>query len=1028
MNIFRTAVARPIATAMTFLAIIVFGVYSFVGLPVDLFPDIDVPNLTVITTYPGAGALEVEENITDPLESLLGTVPNLEEMRSTSQDDLSIINLEFGWDISMEEAANDVRDRISQARRLLPDDVDDPIIWKFDASAIPVIIYSATATESYAELEEIIDDYLAGPLNRIGGVGDVSITGAPILEIHVDVDPRRLEALNLDVQQITQALNAENISSPAGRIDLEDTSYNLRINSEFTSLDDLRQIIVASVNGHPVHLHEVASVREGFADESAISRVNKRQGVTFAVQRQSDANTVAVARAVRAAMPGLVESLPDDVEIDLIIDTSEFIVTSIDNLSNVLFYALIFVVLVVLVFLRQWRATVIVAATIPVSLIVAFIYLALTGSTLNIISLSSLSIALGMVVDDAIVVLENIIRHIEEGSRPRDAAVYGTREVGTAVFATTLTVVAVFFPLTFLGGPTGIWFGQLGMIVVVTVVTSTLAALTLTPMLASVLLKRAQDRPPPGMIAHGISSAFEKILGWMEAIYGATLRWALHNKIAVVVMAIAVFASSILMIPAIGTEYMPVSDDGQIQVSGELETHRSLQHTSQVVRHLEDRITAEVPELELLNTTSGQGGGMMGVSGAGNEFQLRLALVSVTERERSVFEIADQVRAILDAVPDVVTYTASTGSGGGNDGSPIQVEILGYDLDATTALGQELADQMESIEGLRDISLSRGKSRPEFEIVFDRESLSNFHLTAAQVASAVRGNLAGQTATRFRRDGQEFDVVVRYPQGDRASLSQVESMRIMSPLGVTVSIQDIGEIREFQAPPNVERIDRDRVLTVSAGLQDRPLNRAVEEIQEWIDDLELPPQIVVRLAGDFEEQQEAFFDLFLVLILSIVLVYLVMAAQLESLKEPFVIMFAIPFAFTGVLLALLLTNTPLSVIGFVGAIILVGIVVKNAIVLVDYIKLLRGRGIVAGEAIIAGGIARLRPVVMTTLTTVLAMLPLAINLGEGAETWQPMAISVIGGLLFSTLVTLVLVPVLYAAFDWRHLFDEENSP
>ncbi len=1025
MNVSRFAVSRPVATAMFFIAVIVFGVYSFSRLPVDLFPDIDVPVLSVITTYPGVGAQEVEQNITDPLESVLGTVPNLTGITSMSQDDVSVIMLEFDWSVGLDEAANDVRDRLGRAAQFLPDDADAPFLQKFDTGAIPVLVYSATATDSWADLEELIDVYLVGPLNRISGVGDVAVTGAPVRQIQVTLDPGLLESFGLDIRQVAQAIQAENVVSAAGRVEQDDESFNLRINTEFSEVDEIEEVILISRQGRTIRVGDVGTVREGYEDEAAISRVDGRQGLTLTVQKQSDANTVEVARAVEARLPGLLTALPDDVEVELVFDTSEFIVNSVDNLSSVLFYAVLFVVLVVLIFLRQWRATVVVAATIPVSLLTAFVYLSLTGATLNLISLSSLSIALGMVVDDAIVVLENVMRHVERGSRAREAAIYGAREVGIAVFATTLTVVAVFLPLTFLSGPMGMWFGQLGAIVVVTVVTSTLAALTLTPMMASVLLKRGADRRSP---FRGVAAVVERAFQGVERIYARTLRLAMRFKKSVIFVCFLVFVGSLALVPVIGTEFMPVSDDSQLRISGEVETGRSLEFTSAVVERLEEELREVVPEARLINSTSGREGGMFGAGGGRNSFQLRIQLLRVDERERTVFEIADVAREIVEGMPEIAEFDVRTGGGGGGgQGRPIQVQILGHDLEATTALAEELMDQMEGIDGVRDIATSRGRSRPEYEFVLDRERLAHFEMTSAAVASVVRGNLAGQTATRFRRDGKEYDVVLRFDEDRRRTLRQVQEMTLLSPSGHRVQLQELGELREYYGPPSIDRVDRERAVTVSAGLQGVPLNRAMAQIQSWVEEQHLPPQMEIVLTGDFEDQQEAFRDLFLVLILSIILVYLVMAAQFESLKEPFVIMFSIPFAFTGVLLALLVTDTALSVIGFVGAIILVGIVVKNAIVLIDYVKLLRQREYSVVDAIVEGSTARLRPVLMTTLTTVLAMMPLALNLGEGAEIWQPMAICVIGGLLFSTVVTLLLIPAMYGQFQWKALRAERRA-
>ena len=1025
MKAFQIAVTRPIATFMLFIAVIVFGIYSYTRLPVDLFPSFDVPVLTVITAYPGAGAMEVERNITDPLESLLGTVPNLDEIRSTSIDDMSMVTMIFTWETDMTEAANDVRDRVGRARPLLPDDIDEPIIQKFDIGAIPVVVYSARATESYSELENLIDEHLAGPLNRLPGVGDVSITGAPSRQVQVILDPQRLEAYGLDIQTIAQALQAENLSAPAGRIDLARDSFNLRFNSEFQTIEEIGEVIVANFGGQRIRLHQVARVQEGYADVSAISRVNGAQGLTFMVQKQSDANTVEVSRRVRRALPGLLPALPDDVEVELIIDTSDFIQGSVSNLSQVLFYAVFFVVLVVLLFLRQWRATLIVAATIPVSLIISFIYLAITGSTLNIISLSSLSIALGMVVDDAIVVLENIMRHIEEGSRPVEAAIYGTREVGIAVFATTLTVVAVFLPLTFLTeGMTGIWFSQLGWIVVITVSASTFAALTLIPTMAAVLLKSKKEAKTPILLFRVLGDAMASILHRIERFYGVVLLLSLRFRKTVLLIAFLSLAGSLALIPTIGTEFMPPGDDGQIQISAELETSRGIEYTDQFALRLEERLANEIPEIRLANSTVGSTGEMFAGGGTTNEFQLRLVLVDMEERTRDVFEVADEIRSILATIPELVSFTATSGAGPAANAQPISIQIIGFNLETTTGLAQSLAEHIESVEGTRDVNISRGANRSAYEFRLDRDRLANFGLTTAQVSQIVRGNISGLTATRFRREGREYDVVLRFEESYRDSFEGIESMRIPTPTGAVVALSDLGELREYMAPPNIDRQDRERVVTVSAGIHQRPLNLVMADIQTWIDDLDIPPQIAIVVGGDFQEQQEAFFDLFLVLILSIILVYLVMAAQFESLKEPFVIMFSIPFAATGVILALLITSTPLSVIGFVGAIILVGIVVKNAIVLIDFIKILRARELDIVTAIVEGGTARLRPVLMTTLTTILAMMPLTLGIGEGSELWQPMAISVVGGLTFSTLVTLVIVPVIYGLFSRKELRKE----
>ena len=1007
---------------MVFLAVMVFGVFSFLRLPIDLFPEVENPVITVITTYPGSGALEIEKNITDHLESGLSTVPNLKEMTSNSVDNVSTVMLEFEFGINLDEAANDIRDVLGRTTRLLPDDADEPFLFKFSSSAIPVMVFSATAEQSYGELERILEDRLVGPLNRIPGVGAVSVYGAPVRQVEVIVDPQRFEAYGLDIQQVAQVLAAENLVYPAGRIDTGPNSLNLRVNGEFLSVDEIGDVVVANRAGRIVYLHEVATVREGFADEDAVSRVNGRQGVTLTIQKQTDANTVQVAREVNNRLPALMESLPADIELTSIFDTSEFITDSISNLAGVIFYAMLFVVLVVLFFLRRWRATLIIAATIPISLVVAFIYLAMSGSTLNIISLSSLSIALAMVVDDAIVVLENMMKHIERGTRPVQAAIYGTSEVAVAVIATTLTVVAVFLPLTFITGMTGIWFRELGFIVTVTIITSTLAALTLTPMMGAALLKRADEGKPMPKWLQGVSGGIEDGLTRFDTLYGKSLAMALRKRGLVVAGAAGIFVLSLAVSPLVGTEFMPMSDSGWVNVTAEVQTGRSLDYTAGVSDRIEDRIRKEIPEVELLNSTAGSGG--MGFGGGGatqNSLQLRIGLVDIGDRRRSSFEIADQVRDILDDAPELVTYNVSAGQSAGGETFPIEIHVIGNDIDLTGDIAEDLAGFMQTVEGTRDVETSRGEVRPELEFVFDRDRLTAFGLNSASVAASVRGNIAGLTATQYREDGHEYDIVLRYDENMRNSLAEVENISVLTPTGQRVRVIDLGEIREYMAPPNIEHIDRERSVSITAGLMERPLSDVMADIRAHVNQMDVPPQVEIVYGGDFESQQESFRDLFMVLILSIILVYLVMAAQFESLREPFIIMFSVPFAFSGVIFAMLLTNTKLGVIGLLGAIILVGIVVKNAIILIDYVKLLRGRGLSIVDAIVQGGISRLRPVLMTTLTTILAMLPMALSTGSGAETWRPMAIAVIGGLTFSTIVTLIIVPVVYAMFERKQV-------
>ncbi len=1023
MNLFKIAIFRPIATMMVFIALMVFGIYSTFNLPVDLFPEIDPPVITVITTYQGAGALEVEQNVTTELEDQFSTLNDLDEITSSSIENVSIITLEFDWGSNLDEASNNIRDALSRARPLLPDDIDDPVIYRFNASSIPVVILAATADENYPNLRQILDDQLVTPLNRVPGVGAVNVQGGPIREIQINVDPQRMSAYNVDISQLAQALANENVVIPAGDIKVGQQQYNVRIDTEFKTIEEIGKIVVKNTpQGGIVQVQDLAEVRDAIDEDNRIEIVNGGKAVTIAIQKQNNANTVQVAETVLERIPALSANLPPDVKIATVIDTSEFIIHSVNNLSEVLIYAVVFVVLVVFVFLRRWRATFIVALTIPFSLIAAFIYLSVTGNTLNLISLSSLSIALGMVVDDAIVVLENISSYVDRGTNPREAALYGTNEVGVAVIATTLTVVAVFLPLTFLTGMTGIWFGQLGSIVVVTIVVSTLAALTLIPMMSSKMLRvqKRTDAKAKKSWAGRISNGVERGLTRLDNGYKRMLGWSLNHKVMVIILSVLLFVVSLFLVPGVGTEFMPQADNGRLMITIELPTGRTPESAVSTIEKVEQIFTDHVPELEIISSGIGsnsEGGAAFGGASTGpNTLDVTAALVPVSERDRSVFEIAEVVREQLKNIPEAIKYSVST-QGGTGTGSPVAIDIIGNDLEQTSEIASRLIERLQQIDGVRNADESRGDPQPALQIDLDRDRLAALGLNSGTVGQSIRSMIAGFTATEYREEGEEYDIIIRYAASYRQHLDDIRRMKVVTPDGALVEVGALGSVREIYTPPNIERIGRERSIQVTADLEGTPLNVVTEEINAFIaNELNVPSGVEIEFSGDIEEQQEAFGDLFLLLALSVVLVYIVMAAQFESLKDPFIIMFSLPFAFTGVLLALVFTNTKLSVIAFIGGIILVGIVVKNAIVLVDFIQLLRGRGLSLFDAIVEAGRSRLRPVLMTTLTTLLAMFPLAISKGEGSETWKPMAVAVIGGLTFSTLITLILIPVLYAVF------------
>lgn len=1019
MSIYKNAVNKPITTLMVFTAVIVMGLYSLRYIPIDLFPEMDPPFISVITTWPGANASDVETNVTRPLEDSFNTVDNLKEITSTSSDNLSVISLEFDWDADLNEASNDVRDAIDLLFAALPDEVSRPTIFKFNMSMIPIVFYAITAEESYPGLDKILEERIINPLNRIEGIGSVMLVGSPQRRIYVEADPVKLEAYNLTIEQIGNAIQAENMNMPAGSVKMGMMDYQFRIQGEFAESHELNDLVVGYSQGSSVLLKDVAIVRDTLRDVSLEERIDGRQGVRMFVMKQSGANTVRIAQEIRSALTELEKELPPDVQIQEILDTSRFIRNSISNLSRTLLFALLFVVLVVLFFLGKWRATFIVMLTIPISLIVSFIYLFLTGGSLNIISLASLSIALGMVVDDAIVVLENISRHVERGTSPREAAIYATNEVWLSVIITTLVIVSVFFPLTLVGGMTGILFKQLGWIVSITVVTSTLAAISLTPMLASKLLHLKSKSASPGRFSH--VRIVEPFLRGLEDVYEKTIRVALFNKKKILFAALVIFVGSLFMINLLSTEFIPEADEARLSANIELATGLRVEETIQVSRQIEAIVNERYPEVEILSISSGSDaeGGMMMFIGAGpNVINVMMRLTFPSERERSVWEIADDLRRQLEQIPDIVEYSVVAGGGGMGD-TTVDVEIYGYDFNVTSALAETIRRDIAAIPGAENVQVSRKDDRPELQVILDRQKIAENGLNTAMVSAALRNRIDGMRTSYLREAGDEYEIVVRYKEDFRSSVSDIEAITIYNPMGAGIKLGEIGRIEEYWSPPNIERKSRERVVTVSAIPSGIALGDLAQEINAIIEKTDIPPGVMINVGGAYEDMMDSFMDLGLLLLISIILVFLVMASQFESFIMPFVIMFSIPFSFTGVILALLITNTTLSIIAGLGAVLLIGIVVKNGIVLIDYINLKRDRGLPLNEAIAQSGKLRLRPVLMTATTTILAMLPLALSTGEGSEIWSPMGITLIGGLIFSTAVTLVLVPVVYGIFARR---------
>ena len=1027
MSIYRTAINKPVTTILIFIAVMIIGAFSYIKLPIDQFPEMEPPYVMVMCTYPGANATEMETNITKVLENSLNSVDGLKEITSKSKDNLSVVTLELEWGTNMDEAINDVRSYIDVVRDNLPDGTSNPFIFKFSSSSMPIIQYAVTAEESYSGLEKILDDEVIPVLNQVNGVGNIAMSGQPERYVYVDIDQAKLDAYRIPLELVGSAISSNNLNMASGSVKMYDEQYQVQVRSEYLESAEIENVVVTTTQtGKQVYVRDLATVRDTIKDLTLDEKINSRDGVRLVIMKQSGANTVQICRDLNEKMEQIKRNLPPDIKIDIIYDGSTEIQNSIDSLIESILYALLFVVLVVLFFLGRWRATFIISVTIPIALIVSFIYLLFVGSSLNIISLCSLTIAIGMVVDDAIVVLENITSHIERGSNPREAAIYATNEVWISVIATTLVIVAVFVPLTMLTGMAGILFKELGWIVTIVVCTSTLVAITLTPMLSSKLLRAKKAHVENGVLVEEAVQAgwYQKyvvgLLDKVDAFYEKVLGACLRHKAVTILVVFGVFALSLM--PAImgyvGTDFMQKTDNGRLTVKFELQRTARVEESAALSREIEARIMTLVPEVQIISTTTGSaddaGFSALMNNTSNNKVQMTVVCSKKYERERSIFEIAEVIRKELALYPQILDYSCMPAGGmGGGGSSTVDIEIYGYDFDATNLFAEQVKKVVADVEGARDITVSRDEDRPELKVVVNKEKASKHGLNSATVASYVRSRVNGYTAGYLKEDGDEYDILVRLSEKDRNSISDLENLTIPTSTGALIKLSELATIEEYFAPPQIERKTRQRMLTISVTPHEISLGELAVAIQAEVDKLERPAGVTVRYGGDYEEQQETFGDIILLLTLIIILVYVVMASQFESFSNPFIIMMSVPFAISGVIIALWITGTSLDMIGALGVVMLVGIVVKNGIVLVDYINLMRERGYELNHAIEISGASRLRPVLMTAFTTLLGMLPMAISAGEGSEMWRPLGIVVIGGLLVSTLVTLIVVPVMY---------------
>ncbi len=1025
MSIYESAVKKPVTTALIFVGVAIMGLFSLTRLPVDLFPDIETNQLTVITAYAGASASDIETNVTRPIEDVLNSCENLKKITSQSKDNMSLVTLEFNYGTNIDIATNDVRDKLDMVKSQLPDEISNPIIFKFSMDMIPVVIYSATAKESVNSLYKILDDKIGNPLNRVNGVGAVTISGAPQRQVQVNVAPEKLEAYQLTVERIANVIQMENLNVPAGSFDIGTETYALRVEGEFTASDQLLGIVLGSYNGKNVYLRDVATISDTIQSRIQESYTNGVKGALIVVQKQSGSNTVSIAKKVNDMMPELQKTLPPDVQLSLVMDTSEFIEDSINSLTETIMLAGLFVIIVVVFFLGRWRATFIIILSIPISLVVSFIYLMGVGGTLNIISLSSISIAIGMVVDDAIVVLENITTHIERGSTPKEASIYATNEVAVAVIASTLTIVAVFFPLTMVTGLAGVMFGQLGWMVTIMIITSVAVALTLTPMLCAQLLRLTNTQ---GKTFDRLYAPIQRALDRLDVFYAKMVNLAVRNRKKTFIGSLILFiVIVVLSVFFVKSDFMPASDNSMITTDVYLPTGTRMEVTRTTAMKIDSLLSAKYPEINVRSFSVGQAdenntyAAMQ--ANATNLISMRLRCVDANERDRTIYDIADELRKDLDNMPELYKYTVTPGGSGGMMGtgaSTLDVEIYGYSLDITDRIADELKHRLANVKGLRDLVISRQDYRTEYQIDFDREKLAENGLNSATVANFVRNRINGLITSKYREDGDEYDIIVQYDEKYRQSIETIEDITVYNSAGIPIRIRELGKVIEKSSLPQIDRENRQRVIKVQGSLYDAALSDVVAGANKVIADMQkegkIPTEIGVKIGGTYEDQQDTTGDLILLMVLCILLVYIVMAAQFESLTYPFIILLSLCFGLGGVLLALMLTGQPMSLMAMIGLVMLIGIVVKNGIVFIDYINLNRERGLSIDKAVILSGKSRLRPILMTTATTVLGMIPMAIPRGAGSEMWQPMGIAIVGGLTLSTVLTLIYVPALYSIF------------
>jgi len=1018
MKISGLAIRRPVTTAMCVLIVILLGVISFGNLGLDLLPNIDFPMAIVSVNYPGAGPMEVESLVTKPLESVLGTVANIKSVQSVSGEGSATVMVEFASGTDMDFAALDMREKVDMVKGALPEGTGSPMILKMDPNMIPIVEMAISNDGDLADLKTMVDDNVVPRIERLEGVAVVDIYGGREREIKVEVYPERLQGYGLSLAHIVQALRSENLNLPGGSVDDGNKRYILRTTGEFQSIEEISEIPIALPTGGVIMLKDIADIKDTFKEATTSMTTGGKAAIDLSVRKESTANSVQVARRINAELERIKNDYPD-IEIKTIVDTSVFIQQTINNVARLAILGGLLAVTVLYLFLRNFRTTLIIGVAIPISIIATFTLIYFNGLTLNMISLGGLALGVGMLVDNSIVVLENIFRYRQEGFGRIDAADRGSDEISMAVVASTLTTVAVFAPVVFVGGIAAEIFREMALTVSFALLASLVVALTLVPMLSSKYLRvsgNGEKKPRVKYVSRALDG-WNKGFAKLDGIYRKVLAWALGHRKTAITGLVVLFVVSLVSVALVGAEFFPSMDQGYITVNVRLPRGTVLEETERTAYRVEDMVAA-VPEMEDVFVVIGSGGGM------GSQVNTSSAiiygkLVDLSERNRSTFEVADDLRHQVADIAGAEINVDSMAMGGfaAGGGSPVNIRIKGDDLAELSRIAEDIKGVVQDVEGTRETASSVDEGKPEARVAVDRNRASLYGLNVSAIASAVQGSVDGQVATRYRVGGEEIDIRAALREESAGSLHNLGNIIITSPAGFQVPLEEVADVTVGEGPSSINRVDQVRVVSVSSGIFGRDLSSVMRDIQAGIRQYPLPEGYVIEYGGENQEMVEAFSSLGKALILAIVLVYMIMASQFESLVYPFIIMFSVPFALTGAVGGLVLTGRSLSVPAFLGIIMLSGIVVNNAIVLVDYINTLRSRGSERNEAILKAGPVRLRPILMTSMTTMLGLTPMALGLGEGAEVQAPLATAVIGGLLFSTVLTLVVIPVMYTLVD-----------